>query len=58
MVEQPDSLLDKHDAELLGRLEDGAVVLAAARGSNVFGSGAGSAEDVVDEGELLYCKLC
>lgn len=58
MMEQPDSLLDKHDTQLLGRLENGTVVLAAARGSNVLGSGAGGAEDVVGEGELLHWKLC
>ena len=35
VVEQTDVLLDKGDAQLLGCLEHGAVVLAAAGGSNV-----------------------
>jgi len=53
VVEQAHALLDKDDAELLGRLEDGAVVLAAAGGGDVLCAGAGGAEDVVGEGELL-----
>lgn len=52
MVEQTVALLDKDNAELLGGLEHGAVVLAPARGGNVLDAGPGGAEDVVDEGEL------
>lgn len=52
MVEQTDTLLDEGDAQLLGGLEDRGVVLAAGGGGNVLDTGAGSAEDVVDEGEL------
>lgn len=52
VVEETDVLLHKGDAELLGRLEDGHVVLAAAGGGNVLDAGAGRAVDVVDEGEL------
>lgn len=52
MVEQTDALLNKGDTQLLGGLEDGSVVLAAGGGGNVLDAGAGSAEDVVDEGEL------
>lgn len=52
MVEQTSVLLDKGNAQVLGRLEDGAVVLAAAGGGDVVDAGAGCSEDVVDEGEL------
>lgn len=52
MVEQTDTLLDEGDTQLLGGLEDGGVVLAAGGGGNVLDTGAGGAEDVVDEGEL------
>lgn len=52
MVEETNVLLYEGDAELLGCLEDGAVVLAAARSGNVLGSRTGNTEDVVDEGEL------
>jgi hypothetical protein len=52
VVEQTDGLLNKGDAQLLSGLEDGGVVLAAGRGGNVLDTGAGGAEDVVDEGEL------
>lgn len=38
MVEEPNVLLDKGDAKLLGRVEDGLIVLAAARRSNVLDS--------------------
>jgi hypothetical protein len=38
MMEKPDVLLDERDAQLLGRLKDGSVVLAARWGSDVFGS--------------------
>lgn len=52
MVEQTSVLLDKGNSQLLGRLEDGAVVLATAGGGDVVDAGAGCSEDVVDEGEL------
>jgi hypothetical protein len=52
VVEQTDTLLDEGDTQLLGGLEDGGVVLAAGGGGNVLDTGAGGAEDVVDEGEL------
>jgi hypothetical protein len=52
VVEQTDTLLNEGDSKLLGSLEDGGVVLAAGRGGNVLDTGAGGAEDVVDEGEL------
>ena len=57
MVEEADVLLDKRDAQLLGRLEDGAVVLAATGGGNVLDARLGGAVDVVGEGELLVCLL-
>jgi hypothetical protein len=53
MMEQPHALLDKRDTQLLRRFEHRGVVLASARGGDVFGAGAGGAEDVVDEGELF-----
>ncbi|KAG5983232.1 hypothetical protein E4U54_006271, partial [Claviceps lovelessii] len=52
-MEQTNVLFHKGDAELLGRFKDRAVVLAPARGGDVADAGAGCAEDVVDEGELL-----
>ena len=52
MVEESDVLLDEDHAELLGRLEDGAVVLAPARRRDVLGARAVRAVDVVGEGEL------
>jgi hypothetical protein len=52
VVEETDVLLDKGDAQLLGRLEDGHVVLATPRGGDVLDAGAGGTVDVVDEGEL------
>lgn len=54
VVEQPCALLDKRNTQLFSRLEDRAVVLATAGGRDVFSSGAGSTEDVVDEGELVH----
>lgn len=36
MVEETDALLDEGDAQLLGSLEDGGVVLTASRGSDVL----------------------
>ena len=53
MVEETSALLDESDAELLRGLEDGAVVLATTGGGNVLNTGAGGAEHIVDEGELL-----
>ena len=52
VMEQPGALLDKRNAQFLGRLEDRAVVLASAGRGDVLGAGAGGTEDVVDEGEL------
>ena len=52
MVEQPGALLDERNTQFLRGLEDRTVVLASAGRGNVFGAGAGGAEDVVDEGEL------
>lgn len=54
MVEQSSTLLDESDAEFLGRLEDGAVVLTTTGSRNVFDTRAGGAEDIVNEWELLY----
>ena len=53
MVEQTGTLLDKHNAKLLRSLEDSTVILAATGGGDVLDTGAGGAEDVVNEGELL-----
>ena len=54
VVEEPNVLFHKDDAELLGRLVDGEVVLTAAGRRDVLCAGAVGALDVVDEGEL--CK--
>lgn len=51
-MEQPGALLDKRNAQFLGRFEDRAVVLASAGRGDVFGAGAGGSEDVVDKREL------
>ena len=51
MVEQPDVLLNERDAELLGGLEDGTIILAACRSSDVLGTTPVRPEDIVDEGE-------
>ncbi len=51
-VEETGVLLDKGDAQLLGRLKDGLVVLAAQRGCDVLGTRTSSPVDVVGEGEL------
>lgn len=52
MVEQTDVLLHEGDAQLLGSVEDGAIVLAATRGGDILGTRARCAENIVDEGEL------
>lgn len=52
VVEQTDTLLNEGDAQLLSSLEDGGIVLATSGGGDVLDTGAGSAEDVVNEGEL------
>jgi hypothetical protein len=57
VVEKADTLFHKSDAKLLGSLEDRGIVLATSRGSNVLNTRAGSAEDVVDEGELQISRL-
>jgi hypothetical protein len=51
-MEEADVLFDEGDAELLSRLDNGNVILAAQRGGNVLDSGTGSAVDVVSEREL------
>jgi hypothetical protein len=53
MVEETDVLLHERDAQLLGRLENRDVVLAASRGGDVLDARAGGTVDVVDEGELV-----
>jgi len=53
VVEETGVLLHEGDAEALGGLEDGTVVLAAAGGGNVLDARAGGAVDIVGEGELL-----
>lgn len=57
MVKQADALLDKGDAQALSSLEDGRVVLAAGGSSDVLDTRASSAENVVDEGELLKKRV-
>lgn len=52
-MEKASALLDEGNAELLGSLKDRSIVLATARSSNVLDTRAGSAENVVDKGELL-----
>lgn len=53
VMEETDVLLHKGDAQLLGRLEDRDVVLAASGGGDVLDARAGSTVNVVDEGELV-----
>ncbi len=53
-MEEPDVLLHEYDAELLGRLVDGRVVLAAPRRRDVLGARPVCAVDVVGEGELCW----
>ena len=53
VVEQTGALFDEDDTKLLGRLKDGAVVLATAGGSDVLGTRTSCTEHVVDEGELF-----
>ncbi len=55
VVEEADVLLNKGDAQLLGRVEDGHVVLAASWGGDVLDARFGGTIDVVGEGELLFC---
>lgn len=57
MVEQPDVLLHKRDAEFLCRRKDSRVVLAASWRRDVLGSGPGSPEHVVDERELFSVRF-
>lgn len=52
MVEETNVLLDKRYAQFLGRLEDGAVILAAAGRGNIPDAGAGRPEDVVGKWKL------
>lgn len=52
MMEEADILLNKCDAQLLRRLEYGRVILAATGSGNVLDTRTGSAEHVIDEGEL------
>lgn len=52
VVEETNVLLDEGDAELLRCLEDGLVILATARSSNVLGSRLGSTVHIVGEWEL------
>ena len=53
-MEQTSTLLDERDTKLLGGIKDRAVVLRTAGCGDVLDTGAGGAEDVVDEGELLH----
>jgi hypothetical protein len=53
VVEEPDALLDKRDAQLLRRLEHQRVVLAARRRRDVLGPGPSRSVDVIGERELL-----
>lgn len=52
MVEEPDALLDKRDAQLLRRLEHQRVVLAPRRRRDVLGPGPSRSVDVIREREL------
>jgi hypothetical protein len=58
VVEQTDTLLNEGDTQLLSSFENGGVILAAGGGGNVLDAGSGSAEDVVDEGELGLDGQC
>lgn len=57
VVEQTNVLLHKGDAQLLGRLEHGNVVLAAEGSGNVLDARSGGAVDIVGEGELFSLLL-
>lgn len=52
VVEETDVLLHEGDAQFLGCLKDGTVVLAASWGGDVLDTGTSCAEHVVDEWEL------
>ncbi len=52
-MEQANALLNESDAELLSGFEDGRVILATTRSSNVLGSRSASSVDIIDEGELV-----
>lgn len=51
MMEQPNMLLHKRNAQLLARLKYGAIILAAGGRRNVLGATACRAKHIVDEGE-------
>ena len=57
MVEQTGILFDECDTTLLGSFVNGIVVHRSTRGSGVLDTGGGSAEDVVNEGELYHRPL-
>lgn len=54
VVEETSTLLDENNAKLLRSLEDRAIVLATAGSSDVLNAGAGCAENIVDERELVW----
>lgn len=54
MVEKTNVLFNESDAQLLSRLKNGLVILAATWGRNVLGSRLSSAVHVVGEGELVF----
>jgi hypothetical protein len=54
VVEEADVLLDEGNAQLLGGLEDGLIVLAAAGSSDVLDAGPGRPINIIGEGELLF----
>lgn len=52
MMEQPRSLFDKRNAQLIRGIQHQLIILAARWRGNVLRAGAVGAEDIVDEGEL------
>ncbi len=52
VMEQAEGLLDKCDAQPLGSLKDGTIVLTATGRRHVLDAGAGCSENIVCEGEL------